>query len=354
MAESNEDLQEKFNDFDAFRAQFPTLDELRLEFESRDVGLHRAVAQSVLDFIGNYTFPKDVKNTDEKAKHFFGLVDDVGISKSKIVNASRRRRNADSASVFISLLRTWGRSPETVKARKRNAAEVLKVFCFLTHHVMDDDGRPRRYYWARIMKDLIPEDELQRRRDKHFGAKTQGQSEQHTIGERPVKKQARSGLTDGGEAGVSRLSTERVQQLRDRLIGHPARRKLYYRLDYSDRENAFKFDPETFRHSSDEEHLDDVLIELSIMGGMIDRGEAKPADLFPLQGVINVFMGSAEVDAYLDWLITPEEMPDDLSFLGAIDLYEQLGKEVTGGLARYRENARNIIDESFADASDSP
>jgi hypothetical protein len=348
VAKSGAVIQEPFNDFEAFKARYPSLYDLRLEFEDKDVGLHWSVAGAASDFIKDYTFPKGIENDNEKAMFFLGLVDDAGIGRRKIVNAARVRRNEDTASVFLNLLRDWRRTPQTVKARKRNAIEVLTVFHYLTHHVMDESGAPRSYYWARIMQDLVPEDVLRERRANYFDAKKQDPSKPAQNGPQdtvPENETRREPLRPIGttEPPLSRLSTERIQHLRDRLIGPQGRKQLYYRLDYSNQGQAFQFDPETFRHSSDEEHLDDVLIELSIIGGMIDRGEATVLDLLPLQTVISVFVGSSEVGSYLEWLITPQELPNHCSFLGAVNLYEYLGEPIEGSLAKYRDNALRVI-----------
>lgn len=103
-----------------------------------------------------------------------------------------------------------------------------------------------------------------------------------------------------------------------------AERSFFYRLDYSSLPSSFKFDPLSFPGSDDEHHLDALLYKLSHIGSMVRHKVIRVSDLGWLRSIVDIVLKNTEVHAYLDWLRTPEQMPDHESFSDAIYLFERL------------------------------
>ena len=101
-----------------------------------------------------------------------------------------------------------------------------------------------------------------------------------------------------------------------------AEKAFFYRLDYSQRSNTFKFDPQKFPHSDDERYLDALLYKLNHVGTLLRRGVIAPDDVGWIKHIAVVTLKNPEVIAYLEWLT--DQIPDHSSFTDAIVLVEQL------------------------------
>lgn len=116
---------------------------------------------------------------------------------------------------------------------------------------------------------------------------------------------------------------------------------FFYYLDYEDLPGAFKFDPQTFPRSDDEKKLDQILLHLSIIGDILRRGEITIKDILWMDYIVKKSVGNNEVQKYLQWIQSSDQIPGHASFLGAIYLFEVLVGSLSPYpiLEQYRKNA---------------
>jgi hypothetical protein len=101
-------------------------------------------------------------------------------------------------------------------------------------------------------------------------------------------------------------------------------RAFFYRLDYSKSNNAFVFNPEEFAHSEEERHLDTILYKLNHVGALLRGGVVAREDLTWIKFTVATTLRNKQVQMYLKWLKSPDQVPDHSSFADAITLHEQL------------------------------
>jgi hypothetical protein len=120
-------------------------------------------------------------------------------------------------------------------------------------------------------------------------------------------------------------------------------REFIYRLDYARDPRAWKFEPETFRFSQDEDSLDTLLYRLSFIGSLVKNGDLHIRDLEWLKADIAIILENEQVLDYLGWLQSPGELVGHSSFSGAIFLYlSMFGPEGASAsrLRQYLKRAR--------------
>lgn len=115
-----------------------------------------------------------------------------------------------------------------------------------------------------------------------------------------------------------------IQDLNQWFNEDEGEKAFFYRLDYSRRKNAFKFDAAAFPHSEEERYLDTLLYKLSHAGALLRSGVVAVNDLTWIRFIAAATLRNEEVQKYLEWLRSPSEVPDHSSFADAIALYEQL------------------------------
>jgi hypothetical protein len=137
---------------------------------------------------------------------------------------------------------------------------------------------------------------------------------------------------------VGALAIDGVEQPRNRQIDQGAfhsgtnkwfnedeeEKVFFYELDYSQSKNAFVFDPAMFRHSKEERHLDALLYKLSHVGYLLSRGVVTKEELVWVRFIAATTLRNKQVQKYLDWLKSEDQVPDHSSFADAITLFEQL------------------------------
>lgn len=99
---------------------------------------------------------------------------------------------------------------------------------------------------------------------------------------------------------------------------------FFYRLDYSKSSSAFTFKPEEFPHSEEERYLDTILYKLSHVGALLSSGVVTREDLTWVKFIAAATLRNKQVQKYLEWLKSPDQVPDHSSFAEAITLFEQL------------------------------
>jgi hypothetical protein len=129
-----------------------------------------------------------------------------------------------------------------------------------------------------------------------------------------------------------------ILDLSNWFTSNAAERDFFYRLDYANLSNSFKFDSRKFRGSADEHHLDALLYKLAHIGSLVRHRSIRTRDLGWLRSITNIILQNAEVHAYLAWLKSPKEIPDHQSFADAIYLYCKLhrGEPEDASLAALR------------------
>jgi len=322
--------RKKALDFAAFRTQFATFDEFRKPFEGKFIGLRHAVATGIRAYLKDSSGGEDAAVTDGRLSDFFEMVDDAEITQRKIVTATRRRSDEENGNVYGLLLNRWSRDPSKLKSMPRDDTECLIVFYYFTHCVDDEDGNPRDRYWHLIVEKLgLGPEILDYDRDefsKDNGTDEAVESAQSSIDRHP---------------GFS--PTDRLLKIRDLFVGDRDVQSLFSRINYSERPDAFEFDPETFRHSEDERALDDMLLSLSLAGGMMRRGEINLADAMCIRTFVQVLMGSKQVHAYLAWLHREDQLPDHVDYLDAVHLHKRLVGSDLQPLNDYGERAGSVV-----------
>lgn len=122
---------------------------------------------------------------------------------------------------------------------------------------------------------------------------------------------------------------------------NPEEVAFFYRLDYESRQGAFIFDAEKFPHSDDERQLDAILYKLVFVGGLLRRGVIDQEDIAWMEFIVSAVLSNAEVQKYLVWLQTPNQVPGHSEFVDAIFLFTELFGDVSAGdfLKDYVRNA---------------
>lgn len=123
--------------------------------------------------------------------------------------------------------------------------------------------------------------------------------------------------------------------------------KFFYRLDYDTCADGFSFEPASFPHSEDEQHLDALLYKLVFVGGLLRRGVLDREDLEWMRFIVLTVLSNEQVQKYLEWLQTSDQIPGHSDFVDAVFLYQVL---VAGDLKAdtilgdYIKNARSALD----------
>ncbi|MCP4099240.1 MAG: hypothetical protein GY748_23700 [Planctomycetaceae bacterium] len=133
-----------------------------------------------------------------------------------------------------------------------------------------------------------------------------------------------------------------ILKINDLINNDPKISKFFYRLDYENTPDSFRFDAEKFPLSEDERSLDRLLFHLSIIGGVLRRGEVEVRDLLWMRYIVARTIENAEVHKYFAWIQTDDQIPGHCDFCDAIYLYEQLiGRQPSSfsKLERYQKNA---------------
>lgn len=120
-----------------------------------------------------------------------------------------------------------------------------------------------------------------------------------------------------------------------------AEREFFYRLDYSHKDDAFKFDPSRFPNSKDERVLDGLLYKLNYVGTLLREGVVTAKDLEWVKFIASATMKNEQVLAYLEWLRSPDQVPNHSSFTDVLVLFRELfgASDVAyARLAKYLDN----------------
>ena len=120
------------------------------------------------------------------------------------------------------------------------------------------------------------------------------------------------------------------------------RMRFFYRLDYAREESAFLFDAKNFPNSDDEAHLDALLYIISYVGSLLKKKIIDSADVQWMAFIVRTVQENPEVQKYLRWLQSAEQVPHHSGFIDAIYIYEVLiGKKREGypNLKRYQDQA---------------
>jgi len=121
-------------------------------------------------------------------------------------------------------------------------------------------------------------------------------------------------------------------------------RKFLYRLDHSNGENAWRFDPDSFAESSEESCLDLLLLKLSFIGYLVHARDIRTVDLHWLKSEVAIILENRHVLDYLEWLHQDKQFPNHESFSGAAYLYFSMyGEETEAAFAlkKYLNQSRN-------------
>lgn len=123
------------------------------------------------------------------------------------------------------------------------------------------------------------------------------------------------------------------------MSGNSKIAKFFLRLDHQSAPDTFIFDEKKFPRSEDEESLDELLLQLSIVGGIRRRCEVALEDILWMKAHVTRTLDNPEVQKYLVWLHTPDQLPGNASFWDAIYLYEQFEPILPPILQTYKDNA---------------
>lgn len=344
MLNADSKFIERFSNFEKFRAQFSTFDEFRMPFENKDIGLQRAVALAMRELIENFVFPDDVQNDNEMIEYVFKQIDELGISKKKLANGRRLRMNKETFSVYMSLINRWARNPAKKQIPPKDDTEPLIIFFYLTHFAKDETGKVRDRYWFIVLNTLKPEGALAVERKAYIAQRPQDKVKVEESTYPPGAK----GLENSSSVFQSTdlaSNAEVVSDVLREIKGQPHLRAMLQRLDYSDQEDAFVFDPNEFRNSPDEGPLDDLLYAMADAGGVLRRAGVSLQDTILIRAYVIMVMGNPQVHAYLSWLHQSDQVPNHVDFLDAIYLFERLTGEKVPTLVAYRERAEQIVEE---------
>lgn len=154
-------------------------------------------------------------------------------------------------------------------------------------------------------------------------------------------------LTDSQPSALGndeKSPTDILLKITDRLTGNDAVQEFILRLDWTEKENAFRFDPEKFE-GNDEILLDRILQYLGLAGGIIRRGEIGIRDANLLRSWVKIVLGNAEVQKYIGWIQNDGELSDHTSFLDAIYLHEMMIAEQIPEYEAYKKVAEAVLED---------
>lgn len=115
-------------------------------------------------------------------------------------------------------------------------------------------------------------------------------------------------------------------------------RAFFYRLDYTEDDRTFRFDPDRFRHSEDERHLDSLLYKLNHVGTLLRLGLLTREDLGSISFIATQTLKNKDVLKYLEWLKSTDQVPTHVAFTDAVSLFGKLhghGHEAWPRLVKY-------------------
>jgi len=102
-------------------------------------------------------------------------------------------------------------------------------------------------------------------------------------------------------------------------------------------------DAEKFPLSDDERSLDRLLFHLSIIGGVLRRGEVEVRDLLWMRYIVAGTIENAEVHKYFAWIQTDDQIPGHCDFCDAIYLYEQLIGRLPSSFSKLKLYQKNAL-----------
>jgi hypothetical protein len=123
--------------------------------------------------------------------------------------------------------------------------------------------------------------------------------------------------------------TQSAIQLFNTFMGDKERRDFIYRLDYSLGPRGWKFNPSEFPNSEEERHLDHILYQFSFIGSLLNGRDLTNADLSWIKPEVGIVLNNLQVLDYLEWLKSPNQLPNHTGFSGAIRLYRTLYGETS-------------------------
>ena len=97
-----------------------------------------------------------------------------------------------------------------------------------------------------------------------------------------------------------------------------------YRLDYSKGPRAWRFSPDGFAHTEEEQSVDLLLYKLSFVGTLLASGDIHIRDLDWLRSGAAIVLQNDSVLRYLNWLQSEDQIPGHASFAGAVHLYNAM------------------------------
>lgn len=305
-----------FADIGSFQKKFSDFDALRKEFEHRYENLHQAVAFAVRDYCEDFVALNPSFNRNESIQKLFEEIDIKGYARKKLRSAQREKSDSQTASAYLDLINRWAKHP-TANRRIKDETEPLIVFYYFAHHVLDENNKYRERFWHMVLREL------------------RAKSIEPAVITSPMMTPTAS------RPGLS--PTEILMGIIDRLTAERDLEKFVLRLDWSEQEGAFVFDPNTPMNRDDEALLDRLLYYLSLAGGILRRGEIGLVDANILRSHVKITMGNAHVQNYLVWLQRPDQIPDHSSYLDAVFLAENLAGIHSQKLIQYRNHAESVL-----------
>ena len=97
-----------------------------------------------------------------------------------------------------------------------------------------------------------------------------------------------------------------------------------YRLDYTETDKKWTFVEAEFRHSPEEACLDLILYKLSAIGMLVKSKDLLLSDLEWATAETRIVIENQEVQKYVTWLQSWEQIPGHSAFAGAMYLYQSL------------------------------
>ena len=113
-----------------------------------------------------------------------------------------------------------------------------------------------------------------------------------------------------------------ARDLQQEFLSNENRIRFIYKLDYEHQENGWRFNPDSFRHSEEERYLDSLLYFFSFVGLLTKQRELSSSNLIWLRSWAKIILDNNEVLRYLEWLKSPDQIPNHDSFSGIVYLYE--------------------------------
>jgi len=115
--------------------------------------------------------------------------------------------------------------------------------------------------------------------------------------------------------------TQSAIQLFHEFMDDKDQLEFLYRLDYANNPRAWRFDPNYFPNSKEEMLLDHLLYQLSFIGSLLESRDLTNADLTWIKPKVGIVLNNNNVLDYLEWLKSPNQIPNHAGFVGAIKLY---------------------------------